>query len=375
LTCKAGYAACPAGCCPALTGVVEVGAGSDFVCARLGGGTVVCWGNDDTGQLGNGVAGGTSPRPVPVQGLAGATGLGLGVMHACAITGGKATCWGAGSGGQLGNGASANSAVPVPVAGLSTATALLGGLWHTCALGAGGVQCWGANGNGELGIGTYAPSKAPGAFAALAGMPTSVGAGMYHGCAVVSGTLQCWGDNQHAALGRDPGATPKSNVPLTVPGLSGVAAVAAGGDSAHTCVLTTSGGVKCWGFADSAQIGDGSYSFVSPVVSPVDATGLTSGVAAVAVGRDRTCAVLSGGGVKCWGFNGLGQLGDGTQTTTGLPVDVVGLAGVKAVACGFGFSCALMPDTTVKCWGENAKGQLGDGTTTLRTAPVTVLAP
>ena len=146
---------------------------------------------------------------------------------------------------------------------------------------------------------------------------------------------------------------------MDVSGLaSGVTAVAAGGR--HTCAVTTTGGVKCWGENAFGQLGDGTNNWSNV---PVDVTGLASGVAAVAAGDAHTCAVTTAGGVKCWGDNLYGKLGDGTNTPSSVPVNVSGLAsGVTAIAAGKFHSCALTTAGGVKCWGSNYSGGLGDGT-------------
>jgi alpha-tubulin suppressor-like RCC1 family protein len=142
--------------------------------------------------------------------------------------------------------------------------------------------------------------------------------------------------------------------------------VAAG--SAHTCAVTSAGGVRCWGANDQGQLGDGT---TGDRTTPVDAAGIT-GATALAAGVAHACAVVSGA-VWCWGANAYGQLGDGTTAGRPLPAAVGGLSGIVAVAAGERHTCALAGGGGVWCWGDNAFGQLGTGGTPAQsTTPVRV---
>jgi alpha-tubulin suppressor-like RCC1 family protein len=148
-----------------------------------------------------------------------------------------------------------------------------------------------------------------------------------------------------------------------------VAAIAAGG--LHTCALTSGGGVLCWGVGSDGQLGDGGSAQSSV---PVAVSGLSSGVAAIAAGGQHTCALTAAGGVRCWGDNSAGQLGNGDRADRSVPVPVAGLSsGVAALAAGAGHGCALDSGGGVQCWGDNAWGQLGDGHLSHSSVPIAVV--
>jgi alpha-tubulin suppressor-like RCC1 family protein len=242
--------------------------------------------------------------------------------------------------------------------------------YYTCAvLNTGAVKCWGANDSGQLGDGSTTQSLTPVSVSGLSSGVTAIAAGRYHACALLSsGAVKCWGRNNSGQLGDGSGT--QSLTPVDVSGLSsGVIAITAG--EAHTCAVLNTGAVKCWGFNSNGQLGDGS---TTSSFTPADVPSLSSGVTAISAGRYYTCAVLNTGAVKCWGYNFKGQLGDGTSGTDRLtPVDVPSLSsGVTAISTGGQHTCALLSTGAVKCWGNNDNGQLGDGSITQSLTPVSV---
>ncbi len=259
-------------------------------------------------------------------------------------------------------------AIPTPGTPLlDNIIAIAAGGYHTCALTAGGgVKCWGDNFYGQLGDGTTTHRHTPVWVSGLANV-TAIAAGWFYTCALTSGGgVKCWGYNGYGQLGN--GSTTDRHAPVNVSGLTnGVDAITAGGD--HTCALMSSGGIKCWGYNGYGQMGDGT---TTDHHTPANVFWLGSLPASVSAGWMHTCAVSVYGTAKCWGNNGFGRLGDGTTTDRHAPVTVSGLVdGVSAIYAGGYHTCATT-DSEFKCWGWNGNGNLGDGTTTNRHTPVDV---
>lgn len=355
-----------------LPDVTALVAGDQHTCALTAAATAYCWGNNARGQLGNGTTA-LQVTPTPVNGLNSditAITTGSNSEHTCALTTeGNVLCWGNNRNGRLGNGAADEQGIPVTVSGLSSGiAAIAAGDEYTCAVTpAAGIHCWGANDNGQLGNGTTNPSGVPVAVSGISSDTATIAAGYgAHTCLVsTGGGVQCWGGGRVID-----GIDSAKWAPVAIPGLSqDVAMIAAGGG--HTCVLMTSGAVKCWGYNANGQLGNGT---VNEEWQPiVNVSGLESGVTQLATKWDHTCALTIEGAVKCWGGNATGELGNGTNEDQSIPVTVQGLSsGVAAIAVGGYHSCALSTVGSVYCWGYNRYGQLGDGTTVDRNTPVAV---
>ncbi len=375
-----------------LTGMQALAAGSSHTCALTGDGGVLCWGNNSSGQLGDGTTT-VSALPVAVQidgaPLVGATALAAGRFHTCALVGGAVACWGANFFGQLGDGSTTNTAVPVSAvdgdgAALAGVKELAVGALHTCVLRAGlDVACWGANFFGQLGDGTTDSADVAvdvldedgDAFDTVRHLT----AGGHHTCAALAnGRVRCWGANGSGQLGD--GGTDASGTPVAVTAVGGSELSSIVGLSAgdrHTCALSNSGAVRCWGANGAGQVGDGATSDHGRAVAvvAVGGDGELDDVDEVAAGSEHTCALLDTGRINCWGSNGDGQLADRAVSISSTPVFApYELEGVKDVAIGGAHTCVLVTSNRVNCWGANGKGQLGDGTAVDRSLPVPATA-
>ncbi len=293
---------------PSLSQVVQVDAGTSHSCVLIQDGTVHCWGDNDYGQLGDGTTQ-LSTAPVRVRGLGGrATDVRVGGEFSCALrSDGVVRCWGRNRHGQLGNGTTQDAHTPVTVALPAGARTIGLGEQHACAvLIDGDLYCWGANPYGQVGDGTDQERHQP-VQIDLPAKAMDVRAGDFHTCALLeNGQVWCWGSNGQGQLGA-PDAGQESRRPVRVRNLGGAAAALdAGGDS--TCAVVA-GGVRCWGSNIYGQVGDGTYWMRG---TPTQVTGLAAGMRDVTVAWDHVCALLDaslGGRVLCWGSDAFGQLG------------------------------------------------------------------
>jgi alpha-tubulin suppressor-like RCC1 family protein len=312
----------------------SISAGGGHTCGLDVTGGVWCWGEDMPGVT-------ASPARVADLSL-GVRGLATGPRHNCALTAtGALRCWGANQVGQLGNGGTTDSQVPVDASQVGGITrAVSAGLDQTCVLNAvGGVVCWGASGG-------------PAEVSGLGSGMKAISSGWHHTCALtMAGGVKCWGSNQYGQLGN--GSTVDSQDPVDVSGLGfGVQMISAG--AGHTCAITAVGAVLCWGRNQSGELGDGS---TNDSAIPVQVSGLGAGARAVSAGGDdsagHSCALTVSGAVVCWGSNSAGQLGDGTTTNSAVPVQVQGqTVGLRSVAAGGRHSCALTATGGTVCWGQ-----------------------
>jgi alpha-tubulin suppressor-like RCC1 family protein len=352
---------------------------------------VSAWGRNDDGELGDGTMTGPakcivapsehacSKLPLAVGEISEATSVSAGGSHTLALlASGTVLAWGKNSSGQLGDGTTTGSDVPVAVSGLDEVTAISAGTTHSLALLANGtVVAWGENKAGELGNGTSTNSDVPVPVSGLSEV-TAISAGDVFSLALLAnGTVMAWGTNELGQLGD--GEVALSKVPVAVSGLSEVTAISAG--FAHSLALLAGGTAKGWGYNAFGQLGDGTSSGpekctlgakeVACSITPVAVSGLTAATA-VAAGERHSLALEGGGGIASWGANESGQLGNGTTTASNVPVTVSGVSSASAVAAGGRSGLATLTSGIAVAWGDNSYGQIGDGTTTNRTVPVQV---
>lgn len=259
--------------------------------------------------------------------------------------------------------ASVGAAFAPRAASASDGGSVSAGVGHTCSVQSDAtVLCWGSNSDGQLGTGSGDPGPVvtPVTVAGLQDA-VAVAAGDRFSCALrTSGRVACWGLGTSGQLGN--GAPVSSRVPIDIPQpfLDSVVAISSGGEGA--CALRADGRVSCWGFAGLGRLGE--------VV--------LTGASAISVGSRFACALVSGT-IRCWGEGSSGQLGNGASLSVGAsPVSVAGITKALYVSAGDRHACTFADNGVFQqamCWGDNSHGELGNGTTTSSNVPVAVSDP
>jgi alpha-tubulin suppressor-like RCC1 family protein len=352
-------------------------------CAILDNGDLKCWGSDVKGQLGDGGSNTNTNAPSSTAIDLGtgrtAVAVSAGDRYTCAILdNGDLKCWGWDYYGQLGDGGTntdtnAPSSTAIDLGTGRTAVAVSAGSYHTCViLDNGDLKCWGRDNHGQLGDGgSNTDTNTPSSTAIDLGTgrtAVAVDAGDYHTCAILdNGDMKCWGYDFKGQLG-DGGSNTNTNAPSStaIDLGTGRTAVAVSAGAYHTCAILDNGDLKCWGWDDYGQLGDGTNTDTNAPSSTAINLGTGRTAVAVSAGAYHTCALLDNGDVKCWGRNNYGQLGDGgTNTDTNAPsstaIDLGTGRTAVAMSTGETHTCAILDNGEAKCWGRDLFGQLGDG--------------
>ncbi len=368
---------CDASCMPGPAAVASVAAGEAHTCAVSAESVVRCWGAPGEGRLGqpgyDEHIGDNEPPSDwdPVDVAPDVVALAAGSNHTCALReGGTIRCWGINSRGQLGYGhtdsigddetpASAGD-VPLP----ETVASLDAGSTHTCALFTDGtVACWGGNNSGQLGVGhTDAIGDDDDEMSMLATVPlpeaaVQVVAGDGHSCArLTSGAVQCWGRQAEGQLGTGDPDSIGDDEPV-----DSIGTIALGGPAIEidaygnfTCAVLEGGGVRCWGANSSGQLGYGDRDDRGARKTPEEFGDVELGEIAVGVetGRSHTCALLDSGNVRCWGNGDALGVEDNLNVSEPAGAARVG-APVRTLVAGHNHNCAILDSAAVRCWGSD----------------------
>ncbi|MGE0550011.1 MAG: RCC1 repeat-containing protein [Kofleriaceae bacterium] len=359
-----------------LADAIGLGLGLNFSCAWHRDGTTSCWGANLRGQLGNGEVT-VRNTPMAVPGMGPATEIAVGYHHSCARIGENLSCWGRNDYGQLGDNTDYERHAPMVVPSFVDATSLAPGYLHSCAVKAGRAWCWGRNSGGQVGdnsaIDRSLPRPVYVAWDTQLTNVVQVATGLHHSCALVDDagatSVYCWGRNDFAQLGSEPSGGLMQIIAVQVPGLDQVTQLTAG--AYFTCALRAETGddtsVRCWGINGSGQLGDGT---ITPyAATPVTVQSLTN-AAQISAGYAHTCALTTTNEVVCWGRNFNGELArdPNVLSESAVPIEVEGVAALE-VGGGLAMTCARLLDDSVSCWGANSSGELGDGTLFWRATP------
>jgi alpha-tubulin suppressor-like RCC1 family protein len=352
----------------------QVSSGFNHTCGLTPGGKVYCWGSGGSGQLGHGTYNSyTTPNAVQDNGsrfvqIAAAS------YYTCGLTDeGQAFCWGRNAEGQLGTNSTTYSPTPVPVQqGSLRFTQISAEYFSICAVAnTGQAYCWGDNGGGQLGDGTLENRLAPVAVQQGGAQFVQVETSAEHTCArTAAGQEYCWGNNEYGQLGDADGITAPKITPVTVQQQGEIYAAITVGPY-YSCAITPAGKGYCWGDNGYATLGfTGFYSRDRPTAVEQGAETYT------AIDSDfvNTCALTARGQAFCWGYGDYGTNGNGSTGDARVPAAVLqGATRYAQVDVGGYSACGLTASGRVFCWGYNGSGQIGDGTKVNTTTPVAVM--
>jgi len=267
------------------------------------------------------------------------------------------------------------SADPGEATGASTKTAmsrLASGNGYSCRVITGGhITCWGRNVNGQLGTGSTDAKSSPALVGLGGATATAVAVGAVHTCAVMTDTtVKCWGRGEFGRIGDGNAAATDRFLPMTVcadsgcsTNLTGVASLALSYEA--SCALKTDGTVWCWGDNNDWQLGTDPSTSVTGSTYARQVPNLSS-IKSISSGDYHTCVIKSDDTPWCWGTGSMGQLGNGSfSTSVPSAVTLAGVGTVKAIAGGYGHTCVIKSDDVVGCWGSNWFGETGSGTLTM----------
>ena len=333
-----------------------VSVGTLHACAASPAGTVSCWGANMFGQLGNSEMSSSDAPVLASLPAAGAVRCGSG--HCCALTGPASAptvkCWGLDIHLQTGDSKGSSDVQPFTVTLPGVVTDVVAAQEHSCALAStGAVYCWGTNNAYELGIAQFGTDLAAPQLVSGAPPLLAIAAGTHTTCGRdAGGTLWCWGN----LAGTWGGLATAYGAPTPVKGLGPVTGM--GLADAHACAVLAAGDLVCWGTNATGELGNGSTG--TPYAAPTKVL-LAAPVAALALGKSHTCAMTTSGAVWCWGSHAHGQLGVGTvlspANASAVPLQIPDLQAVALTAID-DRTCAVRVDGAVVCWGKVPSGSV-----------------
>jgi alpha-tubulin suppressor-like RCC1 family protein len=350
-----------------VDGYRDVSAGRTHACGRRANGTISCWGSNAFGQLGDAT---TTDHKTPAQVGTGNTWawLSAGDGYTCGVKmNGSLWCWGSNASGQLGDGTTTMQTSPVMIGTSTLWTAVSAGDGHTCAIRSdNSLWCWGDNQSSELGDGSTTDRHSPVQIgASLRWHDVSTGGPWQAGVRATFGVATSPGSS--VGGGYSWGQTTMSTPTLVTPSTVSLTAISA---ADHICAVSQ-GGMDCFGNNDVGQVGNGSTS-TTYVTKPTEVPH-ANGWVSVSVNVQTSCGMQTDGSIWCWGDNTYGEVGDGTiGNIRTAPVNVSGGHTWGALSAGYQFACGRHYDGSLWCWGKDDVGQLGDGGATSRPTAVKI---